>query len=118
MFNPAEFIEIAARLCAPNGSEAALRTSISRSYYASFLMARETLTRQGHYRHSATGADHAGVLRTLTDLQLWDMMNELNRLRHMRTIADYELESTVDFKVAQAAVRLARGLQSGIPLIK
>ncbi len=54
MFDPKAFYDVASEFCNPRSTEAQLRTSISRSYYASFLMARETLSRNGLYAPTRT----------------------------------------------------------------
>jgi len=113
MFDPREFFNLASQFCSPSADEAYLRTSVSRSYYASFLTTRERLATYGHYRPLGTGADHLGVIDTLARLGRRALRDKLDSLRQLRTRADYDLQRPVGFKEADRAKRLAQSLLSG-----
>lgn len=117
VFAPSDFLDLAGKLCVSTSDESELRTSISRSYYASFLSARERLAACGHYLPKKSGADHQGVLNTLVKLGSWRIRNKLDSLRQLRSLADYELTAPVGFKQAERAKLLAQALIRRIPQI-
>ena len=103
-FGPADFLSLAFTL--RNGDEASRRSAVSRAYYASFLHARERLTSTGRIVATRTGRDHQRVIGAI---RLVDSAsgNMLDRLRRLRTRADYDLTSTVSSGQANNAVSLA-----------
>lgn len=117
MFDPSNFFSLASQLCVSSSSESELRTSIGRSYYASFLSARERLASCGHYVPTRTGQDHQGVIDTLAGLRKRPLRDKLDSLRQLRTWADYELGNPVGFKEATRAKLIAQVLLQGIPRI-
>ena len=113
MFDPREFFNLASQFCSLSADEAHLRTSISRSYYASFLTTRERLATYGYYTPLGTGADHSGVIDALARLGRRPLRDKLDSLRQLRTRADYDLHRPVGFKETDRARRLAQNLLGG-----
>ena len=84
-FDPRRFIALARALGgAVPSDEAQLRTAIGRAYYTLFIIARDNL------RIAGEEGVHAQVIYQLRrqDRRIGD---QLDFLRHLRTIADYEL---------------------------
>jgi uncharacterized protein (UPF0332 family) len=65
--------------------EAKLRTAVSRTYYAAFLVAREAINER--VRHSA----HSRVIQAVGRQYGKILAGQLDALRRLRTVADYEL---------------------------
>lgn len=92
--NPLDFLKVANRLKS-SSDEADLRTSISRSYYATYNFVLQSLS---HYnvRFEQTGDDHGRLVYYLTNSQdprTMKLAGKLKRLRVSRGEADYDLVS-------------------------
>lgn len=100
MFDPIHFFSLARKLA--TGDEASVRTSVSRAYYSSFLVAREKL---GLSRERVPDVHQ----RVVEELHARDhsTANRLHQLRRMRNRADYDLGIPVKPEDAQEALRLA-----------
>ncbi len=100
-FAPEEFYNLAKWLCGEAGvpageqgvrhDEAAIRTSISRTYYAAHLMTREALVRKGW--SPPKGGAHEAVLRELRGRHKMRLAGDLNKLRRLREHADYHIDA-------------------------
>jgi uncharacterized protein (UPF0332 family) len=103
VFDPVRFFLLARKLA--TGDESALRTSVSRAYYASFLVARERL-----------GLSHERIpdvhYRVIVELHRRSHLvaTQLHRLRQMRNRADYDLNLSIGGRDAQEALALAEGI--------
>lgn len=102
-------------------SEAKLRSAISRAYYAAFLLAREYLETQTHFRATRTGEDHLLVKREFkshnTDGKWRRIGRGLELLLENRTFADYndpipEIQDLAEASIdeADAVIKLLTGL--------
>ena len=105
LFFPNDFYKLAIWLCgttsqnSSNGQrtdEAALRTAISRTYYAAHLAAREALVRK-RWTPSGTGQDHGGVIKELRSRQKLKMSGELSILHRLRGHADYHIDNNAGY---------------------
>lgn len=97
----------------PGPAEAALRSAISRAYYAAFKSAVEVAISEG-YRSRHSGDDHA-LIRAHFRNQTPDHVNQrkaistyLSRLNKSRTQADYE--NTFRYQTPRAAAHIAIGM--------
>ncbi len=83
-FDPREFLALARSLVEQGRTEPILRTAVGRAYYTAFLLARDTTG------VTATYGAHQAVI---TQLRQRDRSagDQLDALRHLRTVADYEL---------------------------
>ena len=95
-FDPRQFLELADDLSAPVGTtEAALRTSVGRAYYAAFLVARDRLgaipllSPEDLYDRPDV---HGKVVQTVKGKKS-GLGDKLNKLRRLRQQADYVLSS-------------------------
>ena len=114
-FRPADFLALAERLYgAATGSEdqAALRTVVSRAYYAAFLTWREKVReRDPDYVARAGGAGiHAAVRRWLIHRGLARIAQRLSKLRDARDAADYDLDVHFEADDVRKYLGLAREL--------
>jgi uncharacterized protein (UPF0332 family) len=100
MFDPLRFLSLARELS--SGDEARLRTSVSRAYYSSFLVARERLglTRERVPEVHRTVIEELGARNRPAGVRL-------HRLRRMRNIADYDLSTRIESEDAAMALELA-----------
>jgi uncharacterized protein (UPF0332 family) len=99
MFNPVDFLDIAQKL--EKNSEARIRTSVGRAYYASFLTARNALA-----INEKTPQVHRKVLDMLYSKNPV-IANKLHYLRRLRNLADYDTELAMGVKDAEKAVGFA-----------
>lgn len=111
--NPLDFLNVADRL--KNATdEADLRTSISRSYYATYNFLLQSLSLHSvHFEK--TGDDHARLgyyLASSKDPRTMKLAGKLRRLRVSRGEADYNLvavknasDSQLAFSTANAVIR-------------
>jgi len=84
-FDPLEFLTVAGALAAQSG-EAEIRTAVGRVYYALFLLARERLG------GAPSGSVHQQVIGSLRARSGYRIVaDELDRLRRLRVVADYEM---------------------------
>ena len=103
-----EFLKLAERY-ATDQSEADWRSAVSRAYYAAFHVARDFMTSLGFVTPRAELA-HAFLWRRLGNCGLPSLSSagsRLNQLRGERNRADYDLNSDLAKKDAQAAVKSA-----------
>jgi uncharacterized protein (UPF0332 family) len=102
----------------PGPQEAALRSAISRAYYAAFGSTREFATLHDNFSPRYTGDDHTRLMlhyRFAPDLVRRRISINLKRLREARNLADYENVLPRDAKiVAQSSVDLARNIINSI----
>ena len=103
-----EFLRLAENYAAET-SEASWRSAVSRAYYAAFHVARDLMTSLGLVTPRAELA-HAFLWRRLGNCGLAPLTlagSRLNQLRGERNRADYDLNSDLAKKDAQAAVKSA-----------
>ena len=94
--HPSEFLKVAENLC-DCGGRANLRTSVSRSYYASFLTARDYAKKVMKKRIIGKSIDHSNVKKYLAsdpDFEIRKLANVLLSLQDYRKRADYEMDDT------------------------
>lgn len=106
MFDPNNFLNLATRL-KDSSNEAEIRTSISRAYYAAFLIAREWLVDRSE-TFPNDGRDHnlvAQGLKRHIDRTTGDKLKHL--CRRMRGKADYDLNLQFSSFHANDAIRMA-----------
>jgi uncharacterized protein (UPF0332 family) len=115
-YNWKEFLTFAENIYAapdvPGPREAALRSAVSRAYYAAFRAALELGLRSG-FNPTQTGDDHRNIRdyfrnSTPKDTKKQDISTQLDRLHDLRRKADYENnlrqkpESMVYFAISMA----------------
>jgi uncharacterized protein (UPF0332 family) len=113
-FNWGDYLTLATALVKepenPGPSEAALRSAISRAYYAAFRRALDVAISEG-YQSRNTGDDHFAVrahfreLPPSHDTERKALSTYLIRLSKVRNQADYE--DTFRFQTPRAAAHLA-----------
>jgi len=108
--DPREFHNLAVSLHS-NGTPAALRSAISRAYYAAYLVAVEGLKKK-RYAFNNDAKDHQRVisyLNSMSDVQMKRTASSLHHLRAKRNDADYKLATTAveNPKTVQALVQIA-----------
>lgn len=107
MFDWDDFLSLATDLANRRGDEAALRTAVSRAYYATFHAAREYLVRAGIAVNTGGGA-HRQVRQVLFGGNV-KLCLRFRRLHDWRKEADYdELCSFALDATAQDAIIVAR----------
>lgn len=99
MFNPSDFLDLATEI--GNDSEARIRTSIGRAYYASFLIVRNALS-----VGEKTPQVHRKVLGMLYSKNPI-IANKLHFMRRQRNMADYDTELTMRAEDAEKAIKFA-----------
>ena len=108
MVTPQDLLDLAERL-ATAPSEAELRASISRAYYAAFHHCREFVDARVGLPHTGTADDHREVISALWQLDP-QASQRLRTLRARRNRADYEIQERVTARDARfgcfAAARL------------
>src|SRR5690348_3318289 len=90
---PMRFLELALLLKGGHSSPAAFRTSVSRSYYASFNAGAEVLKTLGIQLHESA-AGHGELVNCLgacSDTAFRRTSNRLRRLHGRRHLADYDM---------------------------
>jgi uncharacterized protein (UPF0332 family) len=109
-FDWVEFLELAERLIAWRGDPAAERSAISRAYYAVFHKAKAYFVLRGG-RLTFQGDDHGLVadwFKDSADRDLRKIGLDVERLRRLRRVADYDERFAHPSSEAQTAVALAR----------
>jgi hypothetical protein len=102
MFDPRQYLSLAENVLAARADEAALRSAVSRAYYAAFLVAREYIDDRGITGRPRSGrrlGSHERVIFSvgaIPDASSVTMRNLLFGLRRLRTNADYDLDSISD----------------------
>lgn len=108
--DPADFLQIADHFHASN-SEAERRTSISRSYYALYVLIFDTLSSVG-VRFEGQNADNHRILVDYLARCLLPRFptigEDLKTLRNARTNADYKMAMVIDSRQSEFAFRKAR----------
>ena len=106
--NPIEFLNVANRLhTSPN--EAERRTSISRSYYATYHILVQALSAR-QVQFEGTGDDHGRLAQYLAgsgDQRTQKIGGHLNTLRFSRVDADYKLSKPMDARHSQLSYMMA-----------
>ena len=108
MIRGEEFLGLAENY-ATGPTEADWRSAVSRAYYAAFHVAREFMSNLGFATPRADQA-HAFLWRRLGNCGCVPLAlagSRLNQLRGERNRADYDLNSDLAWKDAQAAVKSA-----------
>lgn len=117
----AEFLAVARALIATSQpTEAALRTAVSRAYYAAFGSTRSVLVEKHSYPSDYTRDDHTRVwercevlgTRTARDIATLGQSLKLYRWR-----ADYRADQSCTAKHAELAVNTASRLISLLPIL-
>ena len=109
-FNWEEFLELAERLVAWRGDPAAERSAISRACYAAFHKGKAYFLARGGSL-TFQGEDHGAVadwFKNSVNRDLRKIGLDIERLRRLRRIADYDERFAHLASEAQAAVTLAR----------
>ena len=70
--------------------EAAIRSAVSRTYYAAFISAREFARNRYNFKPTETGEDHKLVRIELSNHGLQDVSTYLNDMREWRNECDYK----------------------------
>ncbi len=99
MFDPINFFKLAQHMV--EGSEAEIRTSISRAYYASFLIVRDKLGLK-----VSIPEVHRESVKKLYEKSP-PLANNLHNLRRLRNISDYNMKIKVNPKYGKTALKLA-----------
>jgi hypothetical protein len=90
-----EFLRIADELSKRPGDEAAIRTSVGRSYFALYNCVKQFIVEQGFRLPNRTEA-HEYVYRFLNNCEVEEMVDiagDLHDLRSDRNEADYDLDA-------------------------
>lgn len=110
--NPQDFMVIAKEQYSKT-AEVNFRTSIGRSYYSSFLEARERVQRKIGHRISARGGEvHSAVINELKTLNHNNIADKLIELKRFRANADYRIDRTITQQNACDAITLATDIYS------
>lgn len=107
-FEPSEFLIIAEKLISDlrYKNQAGFRTSVSRSYYAAFLVIRKKLEdlgisiKQGYEQHQ-------DVIDTVMNKGYTNVGNKLRSLRDKRNDADYHLYADINETLAEKCTKLS-----------
>ncbi|MGB6464209.1 MAG: hypothetical protein WBF38_08315 [Nitrosotalea sp.] len=94
-------------------TEVNFRTSIGRSYYSSFLEARERVQNKIRRKIRVRGAEiHSAVIDELKSMNLNNIADKLIELKRFRTKSDYRIEETITKQDACNAITLATDIYS------
>jgi uncharacterized protein (UPF0332 family) len=109
VFDWDNFLALASDLAGRQGDEAAARTAVSRSYYATFHAGRGLL-RKANVPVDTGGRSHRQVQQALARLDE-QLGEDVERLHRWRKEADYETECSFDIEEqAPVIVRLSLDL--------
>jgi len=97
--------------------EAALRSAISRAYFAAYRTLRNHLYETKNYRPSRDREDHREVRDWLMNHRCGGIAEDLRRLASRRGMADYDNEIGNLEKETQAALMLAQDILEKTPRI-
>jgi uncharacterized protein (UPF0332 family) len=90
---PRNLLDLSKQIYDQNSSEAAYRTTVSRSYYSAFYVASERCKAESLHGHGNT---HEGVIKALQGSKKHQTAgNMMHTLRRCRTDADYKLEKPI-----------------------
>ncbi|RLE48412.1 MAG: hypothetical protein DRJ18_02100 [Candidatus Methanomethylicota archaeon] len=127
-FDPKNFLELSEQLYTDQSyyhiREAALRTTISRAYYAVFLTMRELVRKKLSNTQliysfediSKSGLIHSCIKRIMDRVDKY-LGYVYGKLFMMRKRADYELNITIGDKDAEEAIGIARKLMDSLTKI-
>ena len=106
MFDPREYYAFASKLYAYEDSQECYRTTVSRAYYAAFLVARDkrNLSSVGEGGHLRV----VDNLRNSTDIADIKTGNRLDSLRTLRTKADYKCQESLVKREAGESLALSQ----------
>lgn len=107
-FEPSDFLTIAEQLISDPRyrNQAGFRTSVSRSYYAAFLVVRKKLedlgvsVKQGYEQHQ-------DVINMIMSKGHTNVGNKLRHLRDKRNDADYHLRANINEQLARECIKLS-----------
>ena len=106
---PIDFLTLARELS--SGNEAALRTSISRAYYADFHQEQITAPKYTFKQNLESVSSHQDVIDFLAGFGERDYKTVaiyLKRARRLRKKADYQLSDTITAQDAQTCIQYAK----------
>lgn len=103
-FRPAAFARLADRL-SRELDEASHRSAMSRAYYATFLVTRDLLAIRDR-----TADVHGRACQELKTIGLEDLADDLEELRRLRNVADYNTSIQFRQREALRGVRTAQNL--------
>jgi len=113
MFNPQDFLSLSQILIQNTPDECKIRTSIGRSYYATFLYLREWLRTNMGTGFYDTADDHEIVRDSIHDIDGRTISDKYKKLRRYRNHADYKLSDTdININKANEAIKLAEHIIS------
>jgi uncharacterized protein (UPF0332 family) len=108
-FDWPEYLRLAEELAQRQSDEAALRSAISRAYYAAFCCACNYLRQkgipvpQGEGSHDRVWKSFKGLGRTLSNVP-----EKGDRLKRQRVEADYHILPAVSVKKAEGAINVSK----------
>lgn len=107
VFQPSEFLTVAKQLIRDSKykNQAGFRTSISRSYYAAFLVIRKKLQELGEPIGKGY-EQHQVVINALMGKNS-SLGNKLHSLRDKRNDADYQLHANINDALAKECAKLS-----------
>lgn len=109
--DPADFLNVSSRLWT-SAAEEDRRTSISRSYYALYLVLYLDLSTQGvQFRNG--GKDHRWLSRSLmncSDANAYKVGQELANRHADRITADYQMNTVIELARSEFAYKSARAM--------
>jgi uncharacterized protein (UPF0332 family) len=108
VFDPVDFYHLASKLHTDASDESALRSSVSRAYYAAFLWARKKAGVT-----SQSGNIHEKVINHY-QLKKKSISNRLADSRQRRNDADYNLKKRVINRDSGEALRLSKKIMEDL----
>ncbi len=100
--DPRDLVEYAYGMLQPEGQEMEHRNVVNRAYYGAFLTAREAANITG-----GSGSIHLKVIQYYQDKKSI-IGNNLDDLKRLRQVADYETQKNVTYQHAKKSCRTAR----------
>jgi len=94
--------------------QSALRSAVSRAYYAAFCYARDYAQAKQGFMPDFTAEDHTRIRIHFEQKQMINMADRLDRLRHWRNQCDYRNEAFRLRDTAKDAVALAIRVIDGL----
>ena len=99
---PKDLVEYAHGMLQPEGREVEHRNVVNRAYYGAFLAARDLANITG-----GSGSVHLKVIEYYRDKKSI-IGNNLDDLKRLRQVADYEPQKNVTYQHAKKSCRTAR----------
>lgn len=90
--------------------EPALRTAVSRSYYAAFCYARNYARDQQQFSPSYSSSDHFNLRDHFRRAGKYEISGKLQRLRQWRNDCDYEDTVQNISSIVESAIKSAEGI--------